>query len=453
MKRFLTAIGVVVGLTAAAPASAQAPIEHEMYRLDNGLRVILVQDHSTPIVTVDVWYNVGSRNEKLGRSGFAHLFEHMMFQGSENVGKADHMQLIQEAGGTMNGSTNDDRTNYYQTLPANRLNLGLWLEADRMRSLAVTQENFENQREVVKEERRLRIDNQPYVPAFVEGLTMLYDSTRCFPYAHTVIGSMDDLNAAEVPNVQAFFDLYYAPNNATLVVVGDFDIGDAKGLIQQYFDDIPRAGDPPPVHCEADYSPGAGEHTWEDPLANLPAVIIAFRAPPYSDPATRSLELLDPILGQGESSRLNRILVREKKTAFATFSFLNPRSGPGFYAVAAIANQGISIDTLTAQLREQVANILADGVTDEELEKAKNTFRARNIFGRQTTFQLAERVQFFAHYHESLDDINTNLDRYMATTVEDIRRAAARYLSPENSLTILVVPKEEEETAEEAPVP
>ncbi|MEE8116665.1 MAG: pitrilysin family protein, partial [Gemmatimonadales bacterium] len=204
----------VMLMAAAGPLTGQAPITYEHYRLANGLNVFLVQDHDTPIATVNVWYNVGSRNERVGRSGFAHLFEHMMFQGSANVDKGEHFQLIERAGGSMNGTTNEDRTAYFETLPANRLNLGLWLEADRMRSLAVTDDNFENQRETVKEERRLRVDNQPYGKAFSDGLTLIYDSTECFPYAHTVIGSMDDLDGAATSDVQEFFDLYYAPSNA-----------------------------------------------------------------------------------------------------------------------------------------------------------------------------------------------------------------------------------------------
>src|SRR5437899_11060351 len=211
---------VLVPLPVAAQQAGQ--IRYETFALANGVRVIYSEDHSTPIVSVDVWYNTGSRNERAGRSGFAHLFEHMMFQGSAHVKKSEHLQLVERAGGNVNGSTTEERTNFYETVPSNRLNLALWLEADRMRSLAITPDNFENQRQAVKEERRLRVDNQPYAAAFSDGLTWPFDSSSCFPYAHTVIGSMADIDAAKVPDVQAFFDTYYAPNNATLVVVGDF---------------------------------------------------------------------------------------------------------------------------------------------------------------------------------------------------------------------------------------
>src|SRR3989441_1966626 len=246
--------------------------------LPNGLRVIYSEDHSTPIVSVDVWYNTGSRNERPGRSGFAHLFEHMMFEGSAHVKKGQHFQLISRAGGSENGSTAEDRTNYYETVPSNRLNLALWLEADRMRSLTITDENFHNQRETVKEERRLRVDNQPYSPAFIDGMTWPFDSAGCFAYAHTVIGSMDDLNAAQLPDVRAFFDTFYAPNNATLVVVGDFKPLELRRYVNQYFSEIPRHREPPPVRCTARLSPGIQRREVTDVHANLPAVLRIYRA-------------------------------------------------------------------------------------------------------------------------------------------------------------------------------
>ena len=227
--------------------SAQAGrIAFEQFTLPNGLHVIYSEDHSDPIVTVDMWYEVGSRNERPGRSGFAHLFEHMMFEGSAHVKKSEHNQLIERAGGDFNGSTTEDRTNYYETIPSNRLNLALWLEADRMRSLAITEPNFENQRQAVKEERRLRLDNQPYLTAYDDGLTFPFDSTSCFPYAHTVIGSMADLDAAKLADVQAFFETYYAPNNATLVVVGDFSPAQLRSLVNQYFASVPSHATPEP---------------------------------------------------------------------------------------------------------------------------------------------------------------------------------------------------------------
>ena len=424
----------------AAPLAAQQPIQYQEFRLDNGLRVIMVEDHDTPIVTIGVWYNVGSRNERPGRSGFAHLFEHMMFQGSVNAAKGAHMQLVERAGGNMNGSTNTDRTNYFETLPSNRLNLGLWLEAERMRSLAITDENFENQRETVKEERRLRIDNQPYTRAFVDGLAMQFDSTTCFEYSHTTIGSMDDLNGAHTPDVQAFFDLYYAPNNATLVLVGDFDPAAARRLVQQYFGDIARGETPPAVACRQEFDQGARRMEWPDRMANLPAVVTTYLIPDHDNADTPALTLLGSILGNGESSRLNRVLVRDQQLAVQAGAFSQTRRGPGQFIVLAIANQGVSPDSIEAVLTSELARVAADGVTPEELEKARNEFRANDVFGRQTTMNIAEELQHYAHDHDNLAEINTDAAQYMAVTIEDIRRVARQYLIANNSFTILIVP-------------
>ena len=418
-------------------------IPYEAFTLPNGLRVLYSEDHSTPIVSVDVWYNTGSRNERPGRSGFAHLFEHMMFEGSAHVKKGEQFQLISRAGGSENGSTAEDRTNYYETVPSNRLNLALWLEADRMRSLAITDENFHNQRETVKEERRLRVDNQPYAPAFIDGMTWPFDSATCFAYAHTVIGSIDDLNAAQLSDVQAFFDTYYAPNNATLVVVGDFRPLELRRFVNQYFSEIPRHPDPPPVSCASRVGPGPMRRELTDAHANLPAVMRIYRVPSHADPDTPALELLNVILGEGESSRLNVAVVRREKAALGTQVAMNPfdsRRGPGVLLALAIANQGVDplkLDTLVAA---QLDSLRAGGVTGEELTKAKNTFRSGFIHGRETTLGKAEELQHYDMFHASPAEINTDLERFLAVTADDIRRVAAKYLDPANALVIIVKP-------------
>ncbi len=430
-------------LTAATLRGQAGQIAYEAFSLPNGLRVIYSEDHSTPIVSVDVWYNTGSRNERPGRSGFAHLFEHMMFEGSAHVNKGEHFQRISRAGGSENGSTAEDRTNYYETVPSNRLNLALWLEADRMRALAITEENFHNQRETVKEERRLRIDNQPYTSAFVDGMTWPFDSAGCFAYAHTVIGSMDDLNAAQLADVQAFFDTYYAPNNATLVVVGDFRPLELRRLINQYFSEIPRHPDPAPVSCNARFSPGTVRREVTDAHANLPAVVRIYRVPSHADPDTPALELLNVILGQGESSRLNVAVVRRDRAALGTQVAMNPfdsRRGPGVLLVLAIANQGVDplkLDTLVAR---QLDSLRGVAVSDEELTKAKNTFRANYIHTRETTLGRAEELHHYDMFHHSLAEINEDLGHSLAVTAADIRRVAAKYLDPANAVVILVKP-------------
>ena len=438
-------VPITLGFLAPAlmpfPASAQAPkpVLFETYTLPNGLTVILAEDHAAQVVAVDVWYRVGARNERPGRTGFAHLFEHMMFQGSENVPKSEHLRLVERAGGAVNGSTTEDRTNYFQVVPSNRMNLALWLEADRMRSLVITDSTLANQTEAVKEERRLRVDNQPYVGAFQQGLTRAYDSTTCFGYAHETIGSMADLDAATTADVQAFFDQYYAPNNATLTVVGDFDPTETKELISRYFGGIPRGNAPPPVECGYEFSPGRMALQFHDPKANLPAVLQVYRVPPLAHADSPALQLLGTLLGQGESSRLNRKLVRETRAAAVTQAFSIARLGPGHFALLAIANVGVPPDSVAALLTSEVTRLgTGDGVTEEELEKAKAQFRSQLVNGRQRALNLAEAFQQAMLHYGTPDAINREYDRMMAVTLDDIRRVVRTYLVPANVVQILI---------------
>jgi predicted Zn-dependent peptidase len=444
----LAVAGALLLATAPLPAlHAQdtGRIQLDTFVLANGLRVVLAPDHSTQVVAVNVWYNVGARNEVAGRTGFAHLFEHMMFQGSGNVPKGSHMSMVEQAGGQLNGSTADDRTNYWEVLPSNRYNMGLWLEADRMKSLAINQANFENQRETVKEERRLRIDNQPYTGAFLKGVTAPFDPRTCFAYGHELIGSMTDLNAAKTEDVKAFFDLYYAPNNATLTLVGDFDPTEAKQLIQQYFSGIPRAKEPPPVSCDAKFNAGEKRETVTDDKATLPALLRIYLVPEYKNQDHAALELLATILGTGESSRMNRAIAREAKAALATqvgLDVTGPHRGPSTFAALAIANQGVTTDSLDKLISIEIAKVVSDGVTEAELTKAKNSRRAGAIFGRQQALNTAEAIQSASMFLGSAEAINTDLDRYMKVTKDDIKRVAQQYLRPDNSTVILIKPPE-----------
>ncbi len=441
LRGALALAGLVAAPFALALAQKPAPLALDSYTLPNGLKVILAEDHPAPVVAVDVTYNVGSRNETAGRTGFAHLFEHMMFEGSANVKKGEHMGMLETAGSAgYNGSTIEDRTNYYQPLPSNRLNLGLWLEADRMRSLDITEEKFKNQREAVKEERRLRVDNQPYTKVIFEDGYKAIDATNCYAYSHSIIGSMADLDAATTDDVRQFFKTYYAPNNATLVVTGDFQPAEAKQLISQYFGDIPRAAPAPLTTCTPNFNAGARRERVLDTKATLPAVIKFYTVPSYDSPDYPALELLATIVGRGQSSRLNRSLAREQKVALGTQVFVNPfgpRRGPGSFVFLAIANNGVAIDTVDTKLSEQIAQLATSGVSAEELTKAKNAWRAQAINERSRAISLAQAIQRATLFLGSPDRLDADFDRYGAVTAADLKRVAAQYLRPENSYTFI----------------
>jgi zinc protease len=443
LKRWIPLPILLCVLAGTAPAKDAGDIEYIDYKLDNGLRVILSEDHSTAVAAVDVWYHVGSGSEELGRSGFAHLFEHMMFEGSENVPRGEHRQWIARVGGSMNGSTTEDRTNYFETVPSNALELALWLEADRMRALAITKENFENQRSTVKEERRQRVDNQPYMPAYLTSDTLSYDYP---PYSHTVIGKMVDLDAAEVQDVQAFFDLYYAPNNAVLVVVGDIDPDETKEMIERHFGDIPRGHEPPPVMGSQDIPRGEQRRKdMEDANANLPAVFITYLIPPHGHPDTYALSILGSLLVDGESSRLYKKLVKEEEVALAVFGGAEGRKGPGIFRFIAVSNAGEDIHELENLIYAEIDRLIQEGIPERELEKARNQFKTGFVQGRQTCLRKAETLHHYIRFHEDLSEINTDLDKYVAVTEDDVIAVAKKYFFPENRCVVTAVPSGSEE--------
>jgi zinc protease len=430
-----------------APGAAQQPaqpgdIPFETYELANGLRVILAPDAASTAVAVNLWYNVGSRVERPGRSGFGHLFEHLMFQGSENVERGQHMQLVERAGGSLNASITEDRTNYFQTMPPDRYNLALWLEADRMRSLQITEENMRREIEVVKEERRLGVDNSPYGTSFLQALFYApYDSTSCFAYAHSVIGSLDDLDAAQLQDVQDFFDAYYMPNNATLALTGAFDRGEARQLIEEYFSPIPAGTPPPAVECTDPFRGLPTRQVVEDGNATLPAFIASYGAVRADHEDSHALTLLASILGDGESSRLNERLVREEQAALQAQALaMLRRDGPGVVVILAIANQGVQPDRIERIIAEEIARVRDEGVTAEELEKAKNRHRASTIRGRQTVLGRAEALQWHNHFLGDPGAIRTEMQRAMAVTREDLRRVAASYLTDQNRAVVITQP-------------
>jgi len=412
-------------------------IEYKDYVLDNGLRVILSEDHSVPVVAVDVWYHVGSAYEEEGKSGFAHLFEHMMFQGSENVGKAEHSQFVQRAGGNNNGSTTQDRTNYFEVLPANRLNLGLWLEADRMRSLAVTSENFENQRNVVKEERRQRIDNQPYGNAFLASDTLSYDFK---PYQHTVIGRMVDLDNGTADDAKAFFNNYYRPNNAVLVIVGDIEPGKTMKMVEQYFGNIPRGPEVKPL--TGDEPPHTAERraVIEDKNANVPAVFMSYTIPNCFDNDMPALELLGKILTDGESSRMHNRLVKQEKAAVVVFGGTDVRRGPGLFRFISASNVGVDIGKCESLMLDEIEKVKKEGIDAKELEKAKIQFKTDFVGERATVLGKAETIHDYVYFDRELASMNTDVERYMAVTSEDIIRVANKYFVENNRTVVIAEP-------------
>ncbi|HEX7998288.1 MAG TPA: pitrilysin family protein [Pyrinomonadaceae bacterium] len=409
----------------------------EQFTLENGLRVILSEDHTVPVVSVAVYYDTGSRNEKEGRTGFAHLFEHMMFQGSENVPKAAHFQYISNAGGTMNGTTSSERTNYFETLPANQLPLALWLESDRMRSLKVTQENLDNQRNAVQEEKRLRIDNQPYVPAFLRIDELIFKNPA---NSHSTIGSMEDLDAATVEDVQEFFRIYYAPNNAVLAVVGDFDSKEARQLIEKYFGSIPSQPKPPAVDVSEPPDVAQRQESFFDRFAPLPAFILAWKIPPRRTPDFYAISLATALLAEGESSRLYQKLVKGEESVVQIQSNVDERRGPSAAFVFAIPKPGKEIAQIRQAIMNEIKKLATEGPSPEEMEKLKNNLLNDAVRARQSSLYRAQRLAEFALYDNDPNLFNTELERYMNVTAAQIREAAARFLDTDNRVMMEIVP-------------
>ena len=421
-----------------APAPSRVSLQVERHQLENGLRVVLNPDPTVPTVAVAIYYDVGSRNEERGRSGFAHLFEHMMFQGSQNVAKGQHFQLVMNRGGSVNGTTSDDRTNYFETLPSNELELGLWLEADRMRSLAVTQETFENQRQTVMEERRQSYDNRPYMQSMLRINELAFGDY--FPYAHSTIGDMQDLQAAPLSAVQEFFDTYYAPNNAVVSIAGDFEPQAALALVKKHFGAIPRAKVKP--FTTPDPAPQTAERkdSMLDPLAELPAFHVAYHIPKDREPDHYPLEMLSLVLGGGESSRLYQKLVKKEEILQDIDANTDGRRGPDLFSFWGIAAEGKSPEVARTMIFDELKSIATKGVTQRELDKAKNRVRAEFVFGLETNLSRAQKLAEYETFHGDARILLTELERYQAVTADDIKRVAGQYFAPTNRTILDVVP-------------
>jgi predicted Zn-dependent peptidase len=425
-------------LSAQAQAPRNVRVDFKETTLKNGLRVITVEDHSAPVIAISITYNVGSRNEREGRTGFAHLFEHMMFKGSENVGSGEHYMLVFNNGGNMNGTTNEDRTNYFEVLPANQLDLALFLESDRMKSLAITRENLDNQRNAVQEERRLGVDNQPYGKSSERQQELLYDN---FAYKHSVIGSMDDLNAATVEDVAAFFKMYYAPNNATLVLVGDFKTTEALAKIRSSFESIPRQPDPPAVDMAEPQQKAERRDSLNDMLARAPRVDLAYKAVPGNTADFYALQVLGAVLQSGQSSRLYQKLVKEKEMVTSVGGFMDEKRGVGAFYSNATLRPGVKTEDVEATIYAEIERLKKEPIADWELQKAKNTTRRNLINGLQSSLLTAVTLGQYTVYYNDPSLINTRLDKVAAVTKEDVQRVANKYLLDTNRTVVITMPQ------------
>ena len=434
--RRLLSIGLAAALgVAAAPLGK---VQFTDTTLKNGLRVIISEDHAAPIYTIVVQYNVGSRDERKGRTGFAHLFEHMMFKGSENVGQNEHPYLIFMNGGSMNGTTSKDRTMYYGTLPANQLDLGLFLEADRMRSLEITKENLENQRNAVQEERRSGVDNQPYGKTFEAIDDLAHDN---FAYEHSVIGSMADLSAASVDDVAAFFKMYYAPNNAVIGIVGDVNAKTTLAKIEKYFGAIPRQPSPPAVDTSEPPQSEERRLTLEDGLARLSRIDMAYRIPPSSSPDDDAIAVLVTILSGGRSARFYESIVRQKQLSNGVSAFSGESRGPRLFRIGGTVLPGKTLTELETAIDAEIERLKAEPIADWEIEKARTSARRAFVGSLGSSLSKAIALSQDALFYDQPDRINSREERMARVTAADVQRAARQYLVKTGRTVVLTVPK------------
>ena len=421
---------------------AEIPIDR--YALDNGLRVVLSRDPRAPLVAVNLWYDVGSKHEKAGKTGFAHLFEHMMFQGSANVEKGQHFSLIQAAGGTLNASTWLDRTNYFETLPGHELELALWLESDRMASLlpAMTQEKLDNQRDVVKNERRWSVDNQPYGDWDERMQALVYPEGH--PYHHSTIGSMEDLSAASLEDVREFFATWYAPNNAVLTIAGDFEPDAARDLVARHFGPIPANPSlpQPPDMTVAPTMGGEVRETVPDKVP-LPRLYLAHRIPPFGTDAFDAHDVAADILGTGRASRLYAALVREQRLAQDVSVFVFPIvGGASMFVVFATARPGVAPESLEAAMVAEIDRLAVDGPSPEDLERVRNLHASRSAASLERIGERADRLSMYTCLFDDPGRINVEARRYAAVEADAVKAAVAGSIVADNRVVLEYVPAE-----------
>ena len=417
-------------------------IKYEEYKLDNGLHVLLHKDNSTPIVTVGVLYHVGSKNEPEGRTGFAHFFEHLMFEGSPNLDRGEYFKIIEAAGGQLNANTSPDRTYYFQTLPSNQLELGLYMESERMLHAKIDSTGIATQKEVVKEEKRQSVDNQPYGTLLTKMLENAYAGTS---YQWSPIGSFEDIDAATDQDFVDFYETFYVPNNATLTIAGDIDIKATKKLIKDYFGEVERGTKSiPRPKITAPVLDGVVEETVFDNI-QLPAVVQGYRMPPQGTDDYYALQLVTQLLSGGQSSRFQKTLVDQKRIALAVQAIPLGLEDGGLFINFALPNQGYEVDDLSKEMDILVNQIKTEIVPEREFQKLQNQIENNFISGYSSVQTIAESLANYRVYFGDAGLINTEIERYRKVTREDLMRVAKKYFVPENKVVLTYRPKSEQE--------
>ena len=449
-RLWLLTLALTVAALPAAPAPAGAAalkvtppqLDAQQYQVANGLQVLLHEDHSVPVVAVEVWYHVGSKNERPGRSGFAHLFEHLMFKGSENLGSEEHKNFIAAIGGRYNATTDFDRTLYFQQFPSNYLERVLWMEADRMRSLDVSEANFHSERDVVKEERRLRVDNPPFGRLFE---VVLANTFTTHPYRILPIGSIADLDAATIEDVREFHRIYYVPDNATLVISGDFDPAQVKGWVEKYFAPIAKGKGDIPRQIQQEPAQTAERRVSDyDSRTPLPTVMLTFHAPKEGDKDLYALVVASNILSTGQSSRLYRKMVYDQQIALQAGGQAITLEDPGVFYFYSVMQQGHTVEEGEKSLEEEIDRLKTQPVSTAELEKSKNQLIAGLVFERATVLDKADALGHAAVLLGDWRQANRQLAEYQKVTAADVQAVANKYFRAENRTVVNMLPEKKE---------
>jgi zinc protease len=433
----LTALTIVAATQSSSAAVRPPKLQYQITTLPNGLTLVLSEDHSVPIVHLQLVYHVGSKNEKAGRTGFAHLFEHLMFKGSKNVQPEAHTSMLSSVGGQSNAFTTDDETVFWETVPSQYLPLILWLEADRMATLRVDKETFTNEREVVKEERRMRVDNQPYGRLN----EIIYDQAfTVHPYKHATIGSMEDLEAASADDVLDFYRTYYVPPNATLVLVGDFDSTQAVQMVSQYLGRVPRPAKEVPRDIPVEPAQTKEKRvTLREPWP-LPAVVVAYHITYDGNQDSYPLHIASKVLSDGQTSRIYRKLVYDKQMAVAAFGHANLIENPNLYYAVAIVQPGHTPEEVTDALIAELDRLKTEPITEHELQRTKNQFARDYILGRQSNQQKAGQLSHAVVIHNDVKTADGEFEIFQNITAADVQRVARTYFRPENRMVLTILP-------------